>query len=54
MGRKSIVTVAKIQEINNLYKQGYTMAQIGKKLNLGHSTVCNYVWEPRNRGTVGI
>lgn len=50
MGRKPKVTEAIFNEINKLYYQGYTMAQIGKKLNLGHSTVNKYVVNPRQRG----
>lgn len=52
MGRKAIVTKETAQEINKLYNQGFNMVQIGKRLNLGHSTVCNYVWKPRERGPI--
>lgn len=52
MGRNPKVTTLIIQQINKLYAEGYTMVDIGKKVNLGHSTVCNYIWQPRSRGTV--
>lgn len=54
MGRKPKVTIETVQEINKLYSNGYNMSDIGKKLNLGHSTVNNYIWNPRPRGTVKI
>lgn len=53
LGRKAKVTTEKVQEINRLYNNGYNMAEIGKMLNLGHSTVNNYIWKPRSRGSVG-
>ena len=48
------VTVLIAQEINRIYKLGYNMEDIGKKLGMCSSTVNKYVWEPRSRGTVGI
>ena len=52
MGRKPIVDIKIIQELNKLYSEGYNMKEIGEKLGIGHSTVCNYIWKPRPHGTV--
>lgn len=52
MGRKPIVNIEIIQELNKLYSEGYNMKEIGEKLSIGHSTVCNYIWKPRPHGTV--
>lgn len=54
MGRHPIVTIKAIQEMNRLYSKGYSMAEIGRKMGLGHSTICNYIWSPRTRGTAGL
>lgn len=48
------VTILIIQRINELYKQGYNMKDVGIKLGLCSSTVCKYVWEPRTSGSIGL
>lgn len=51
---KSKVTIPILQEINRLYDKGYNMATIGKMLNLGHNTICKYVWKPRPKGSKSL
>lgn len=48
------VTIPILQEINRLYDKGYNMATIGKMLNLGHNTICKYVWKPRPKGSKSL
>jgi len=41
-----------LQDLNKNYDEGMNMEKIGEKYGISRSTVCNYIWKPRAKGTV--
>jgi hypothetical protein len=48
------LTIKLLQEMNKKYDEGLNMKELGLIYGIGESTVCNYIWKPRTRGSMNI
>ena len=46
-GKKNVVTIPIIQEINKKYNEGLTMKSLAKMYGLTENTIGKYIWESR-------